>query len=261
VSAPTVNGRRSAYPREVEELLPVARDLVDDGRLPSKRRVKETLRVGDVKAAAILEALGDTPESTPEVAAEATPGSPARVLPSAPGSTAEDAVIPEASSQPAVRVGAPEVTPAPVPSGPSPSVAEATTEATGPTVSPSRRWTSRLGAGAVAAIAAVASYSHMRHLALACGQEDLIATLLPLSVDGLVMVGAVAIGDGRRHTWSAWLAFWVGVAASIAANVLAARPDPISRVVSAWPAIALLLVVEVISRSGRGRAVAPGVTS
>jgi len=119
-----------------------------------------------------------------------------------------------------------------------------------------RRWSSRLSAAMVAAIAAVASYSHMRHLALRCGQEDLIATLLPLSVDGLVMVGAVAIGDGRRHTWSAWVAFWTGVGASIAANVLAARPDLIARVVSAWPAIALLLVVEVLSRSGRSVAVA-----
>lgn len=112
-----------------------------------------------------------------------------------------------------------------------------------------RRWSSRLAAGLVALIAAVASYSHMRAVALEYGQTDLIAMLQPLSVDGLVIVGAVAISDGRRRTWSAWLAFGVGVLASIAANVLAARPDHIARIVSAWPAVALLLVVEVISRS------------
>ena len=117
-----------------------------------------------------------------------------------------------------------------------------------------RRWSSRLSSGAVALIAAIASYSHMRSVALEYGQTPLIATLLPLSVDGLVIVGAVAIGDGREHTWSAWLSFWAGVGASIAANVLAARPDLIARLISAWPAVALLLVVEVITKSTRGRA-------
>jgi hypothetical protein len=110
---------------------------------------------------------------------------------------------------------------------------------------------SRTSATVVAGIAAVASYTHMRHLALQYGQEPLIATLLPLSVDGLVVVAAVAIGDGRKYTWSAWLSFWVGISASVVANVLAARPDPIARAISAWPAIALLLVVEVLSRSGK----------
>jgi hypothetical protein len=112
-------------------------------------------------------------------------------------------------------------------------------------------WSSRTSAGVVAGIAAVASYSHMRGLALRYGQESLIANLLPLSVDGLVICAAVAIGDGRRNTWSAWVSFWVGVGASIVANVLAARPELIARAISAWPAVALLLVVEVLSRSGR----------
>lgn len=105
----------------------------------------------------------------------------------------------------------------------------------------------------VAIIAAIASYTHMRGLALSHGQDQVISTLLPLSVDGLMVVAAVAIGDGRRRTWSAWASFVTGVAASVTANVLAARPDPVSRVISAWPAIALLLVVEVMSDSTRGR--------
>ena len=112
-----------------------------------------------------------------------------------------------------------------------------------------RRWSSRFGTAAVAIIAAIASYSHMRGLAIRHGQDSLIATLLPLSVDGLVVVAAVAVGDGRRHTWSAWLSFWLGVGASVIANVLAAQPGIISRAISAWPAVALLAVVEVLSRS------------
>jgi len=116
-----------------------------------------------------------------------------------------------------------------------------------------RQLASRASAATVAGIAAIASYTHMRHLALAHGQDRLIATLLPLSVDGLVIVAAVAIGDGRANRWSAWLAFWVGISASVMANVLAAPPEVLARCISAWPAVALLLVVEVISRSAPPR--------
>jgi hypothetical protein len=105
----------------------------------------------------------------------------------------------------------------------------------------------------VAAIAAYASYSHMRHLALAYGQDRAVATMLPISVDGMMVVATVALGDGRRQRWSAWLAFWTGVAASVVANVLAAEPSAIARCISAWPAVAFLLVVEVITRGARIR--------
>jgi DNA-binding CsgD family transcriptional regulator len=105
----------------------------------------------------------------------------------------------------------------------------------------------------VAGIAAYASYSHMRHLALAYGQDATVATLLPISVDGLMVVATIALGDGRRYRWSAWLAFWAGVSASVIANVLAAEPSGVARTISAWPAIAFLLVVEVITRGGRLR--------
>lgn len=119
-----------------------------------------------------------------------------------------------------------------------------------------RRFASLTGAVAVTVIAAVASYDHMRTVALDAGQSPLLAALLPLSVDGLVLVGTVALGDGRRSKASAWAAFLVGVAASLAANVMAADPDAVSRAVSAWPAVALLLTVEVLARSGRTPATA-----
>jgi hypothetical protein len=119
----------------------------------------------------------------------------------------------------------------------------------------SRRVASVSSALVVAGIAAVASYSHMRHLALEYGQTEAIADMLPISVDGMLVVATVALGDGRRYRWSAWLAFWIGVTASIIANVLAAEPSAIARCISAWPAVAFLLVVEVITRGGRGRVV------
>src|SRR3954466_2641765 len=40
----------------------------------------------------------------------------------------------------------------------------------------------------------------------------------------------------------------LGVAASVAANVLHAAPHPISEVIAAWPPLALLLTAELISR-------------
>jgi hypothetical protein len=119
----------------------------------------------------------------------------------------------------------------------------------------SRRVSSVSSALVVAGIAAVASYSHMRHLAVEYGQTEAIADMLPISVDGMLVVATVALGDGRRYRWSAWLAFWIGVTASIIANVLAAEPSAVARCISAWPAVAFLLVVEVITRGGRGRVV------
>lgn len=114
-----------------------------------------------------------------------------------------------------------------------------------------RRLASLAGTVAVTVIAAVASFDHMRVVAERAGQPALLAALLPFSVDGLTLVGALALGDGRRSRWSAWVAFILGVSASLAANVLAAPPGIVARVVSAWPAVALLVLVEVLARSGR----------
>jgi hypothetical protein len=231
----TMNGRRSAYPAAVEQLLPEARAIAEQsGELPSLRALTRQLHVGQPKAAEIRAALAaerNAPETRPDAPAEVQ----SHPRPDAPDSSPEVPCQAAALSQPAVRADAPP---------------EAHSEAP-VTVSAGRVWSARLGTTAVALIAAVASYAHMRGLALTYGQEPLIATLLPLSVDGLVIVSAVAIGDGRRHTWSAWLSFWTGVGASIVANVLAAQPNLTARAISAWPAVALLLVVEVISRGGR----------
>ncbi|MCZ7421648.1 MULTISPECIES: DUF2637 domain-containing protein [unclassified Micromonospora] len=113
-----------------------------------------------------------------------------------------------------------------------------------------RRFASLAGTVAVTVIAAVASYDHMRELAERAGQPPLLAALRPLSVDGMILVAMLALGDGRRSRWSAWLAFVLGVAASLAANVIVAEPNATARVVSAWPAVALLLTVEILTRSG-----------
>ncbi|MGN9807107.1 DUF2637 domain-containing protein [Micromonospora sp. L32] len=61
-------------------------------------------------------------------------------------------------------------------------------------------------------------------------------------------VSAVDRRHLRRLRWAVRAVLALGVAASIAANVLHARPNPISQVISAWPPLALMLTVELISR-------------
>ena len=51
-----------------------------------------------------------------------------------------------------------------------------------------------------------------------------------------------------RLRWFVRFVLTLGIAASVAANVLHAQPNPISRSFSAWPPLALLLCVELVSR-------------
>ena len=52
----------------------------------------------------------------------------------------------------------------------------------------------------------------------------------------------------RRVRWAVRATLVLGVAASVAANVLHAQDNPISQAIAAWPPLALLLTVELISR-------------
>lgn len=52
----------------------------------------------------------------------------------------------------------------------------------------------------------------------------------------------------RRIRWGVRAVLALGVAASVTANVLHALPHPIAQAIAAWPPLALLLTVELISR-------------
>jgi hypothetical protein len=71
----------------------------------------------------------------------------------------------------------------------------------------------------------------------------------------MLVVASVAMVDdkrtARRVRPTARVAFTTGVIASVAANIAAAHPSVGARIVAAWPALALLLVVEMLSRPGR----------
>ncbi len=68
--------------------------------------------------------------------------------------------------------------------------------------------------GVVAGTAAMASFSHMRAVALAAGESDLVAWLFPLTVDGLAVVCSVALVElsNRSHISDATVAQPVPVA-------------------------------------------------
>jgi hypothetical protein len=111
----------------------------------------------------------------------------------------------------------------------------------------------------VAGVAAVASYEHMRALASVAG-EGWRAWLLPISVDGLAVAASMTMLVRRRAGLPAgalpWAALLLGLGASLAANVAAAEPTVVGRLVAAWPPVGLLLSYELLMQQHSGR---PGV--
>jgi hypothetical protein len=55
-------------------------------------------------------------------------------------------------------------------------------------------------------------------------------------------------GRLARIRWGVRAVLLLGVATSVAANILHAQPNPISQTIAAWPPLALLLTVDLISR-------------
>jgi len=51
-----------------------------------------------------------------------------------------------------------------------------------------------------------------------------------------------------RLRWAVRMVLLIGVAASVAANILHANPNPISQTIAGWPSLAFLLTVELVSR-------------
>jgi hypothetical protein len=120
---------------------------------------------------------------------------------------------------------------------------------------------------AVAAFAAIVSYSHIYDLGRAHGQAGTAARLLPLSVDGLILAASLVLLHEARNGRSApALARWMlglGVAATVAANVAYGLPyGPLGAVVSAWPAVAFIGAAELgIGLARRARGASAGTAS
>ena len=111
-------------------------------------------------------------------------------------------------------------------------------------------WARRLGALAVAVVAAYASYQHQRGFALDGGADPATARLWPLSVDGLLVLstaGLLRTSATRRARHTLRIAFAVGIVVSLAANIASAPAMTWAPIlVAGWPPVALLLAVELL---------------
>ncbi|MGP4089234.1 DUF2637 domain-containing protein [Streptomyces sp. KR55] len=113
-------------------------------------------------------------------------------------------------------------------------------------------WLRRICALVVAGVAAYASYIHQRKFALQGGADSVSAAIWPLSVDGLLLLATVGPlkrpdRESRRRRYVVWLAFLLGIAVSLVANIAAAPYlawQPV--LVAGWPPVALLLSVELL---------------
>jgi hypothetical protein len=103
---------------------------------------------------------------------------------------------------------------------------------------------------AVAAFAAVVSYSHIYGLGRVHGQDGTAARLLPLSVDGLILAASLVLlheaRNGRDAPRLARFMLWLGIAATIGANIAyGAGYGLLGALISAWPAVAFIGAVEI----------------
>lgn len=137
---------------------------------------------------------------------------------------------------------------------------------------------------AVAAFAAIVSYSHFFELARVHGQGGVGARLSPLSADGLIAAASLVMLNAARHKLPVpVLARWMlaaGVVVTVTANVVAGLPAGwfgpvasawIGAAISAWPAVAFIGSVEMavmfvrdarraVTGGGTARIPAPGVS-
>jgi hypothetical protein len=122
-------------------------------------------------------------------------------------------------------------------------------------------FSSRAAAALVAAVAGFASYQHIYRVATGAGEHVTVASVLPLAIDGLILVATLAMLDDKRNRrrprLSARLALVFGVLATLAANIASAHPTVTARLVAAVPAVSFLLAVEVLSRTGKPLAERP----
>jgi Protein of unknown function (DUF2637) len=127
------------------------------------------------------------------------------------------------------------------------------------------RFTTAAVVSAVAAFAAVVSYSHIYGLGRAHGQDGTAARLLPLSVDGLILAASLVLlheaRNGRDAPGLARFMLWLGIGATIGANIAyGAGYGLLGAPISARPAVAFIGSVEIAMQQVR-RARAPQVAT
>jgi hypothetical protein len=109
-----------------------------------------------------------------------------------------------------------------------------------------RNWW-RLVFATVGAVAAVVSYGHIVNLFLSWHAPLLDARLMPVAIDGLIIIGAGAAKGGQKRL--GWSAIGPGLAASLYANVMNGLPYGYGAAMgSGWATVALFLATNVMER-------------
>jgi uncharacterized protein DUF2637 len=103
---------------------------------------------------------------------------------------------------------------------------------------------------AITGIMGAVSYEHEYQLARRHGQAPWVSSLLPFTVDGMILAASVVIlwanSQGIRRPVRPLLVLAVGVGATIAANLAAGIGDGwLGAAVSAWSGVALILISDV----------------
>lgn len=111
----------------------------------------------------------------------------------------------------------------------------------------------------VAGVAAYVSFGHIYEVAVIAHQPHALAVVLPLSVDGLMLIATVAVAEDKAanrlpRAWARF-GFWLGATVSVAANIASTLvhygPLPLDLAVAGWAPIALLFAVEIVAKPGK----------
>lgn len=122
------------------------------------------------------------------------------------------------------------------------------------------KWSTISAVVVVAAVAASFSYQHALDVIGEHSRPSVMNNAFPLTVDGLIYAGSmVLLNDARRGLKAHWLAYGalgLGIAATLTVNVVSGLAyGTVGAIVSAWPAVALVLSYEllmiIVRRSAR----------
>lgn len=110
-------------------------------------------------------------------------------------------------------------------------------------------WISIIGATPVLLVAGWISYFHIVETALGVGYSQSGAHIIPLAIDGIMVMSAIAIVATRQSKFSvAKLAFATGLAFSLAANLMQADPSVAGYAFAGCPSILLIFTSELLLR-------------
>ena len=119
------------------------------------------------------------------------------------------------------------------------------------------RWSTVAAVAGVAVVAGWVSYEHAYEVVSAHGEGGSVARLYPVTVDGLIYAASMVLLDAARRKVDpprlAYGLLGVGIAATVAALVLdGVGHGPLSAVIAAWPAAALVGSYEMLMLLVRG---------